>query len=98
MQQNGYRHTDALQKATGFTESRRDQEEVGELDSQEEASPGEIKSREGVLGCRQRVGLLLQLFPNGGTTDIVIVTVLHSRWDSNCVVLWLLCNAGRTLP
>ena len=33
-----------------FTESRRDQEEGGELDSQEEVSPEEIKSREVVLG------------------------------------------------
>ena len=48
-------------------ESRRDQEEGGELDSQEEASPEEIKSREVVLGCRERVGLILLqlLFPNG---------------------------------
>ena len=46
-----------------------------------------------------RVGLLLlQLFPNGGATDTVFVTVLHSRWDSNCVVQWSLSNAGRTLP
>ena len=37
-------------------------------------SPGEIKSREVELGLR--VGLLsLQLFPNGGTTDIVFVTL-----------------------
>ena len=47
----------------------------------------------------ERVGLLLlQLLPNGGATDIVFVTVLHSSWDSNCVVLWSLRNAGRTLP
>ena len=40
-----------------------------------------------VLGYRERAGLLLlQLFPNGGATDIVFVTVLHSSWDSNCVV------------
>ena len=46
---------------------RRDQEEGGELDSHEEASPEEMKSREVVLGERERVGLLLlQLFPNGG--------------------------------
>ena len=33
-----------------------------------------------------RVGLLLlQLFPNGGATDIVFLTVLHSSWDGNCV-------------
>ena len=32
------------------TESRRDQEEGGELDSQEEVSPEETKSREVVLG------------------------------------------------
>ena len=55
---------------------RRDQEEGGELDSQEEASPEGIKSREVVLGYRERVGLLLlQLFPNGGATDIVFVTL-----------------------
>ena len=55
-------------------ESRRDQEEGGELDSHEEASPQEIKSREVELGLR--VGLLLlQLFPNGGATDIVFVTL-----------------------
>ena len=35
-------------------ESRRDEEEGGELDSQEEASPEEIKSREVVLGYRER--------------------------------------------
>ena len=49
--------------------------EGGELDSQEEASPEEIKRREVVLGYRERVGLLLQLFPNGGATDIVLVTL-----------------------
>ena len=59
-------------------------------------SPEEIKSREVELGLR--VGLLsLQLFPNGGATDIVFVTVLHSSWDSNCVVRCSLRNAGRTL-
>ena len=51
---------------------RRDQEEGGELDSHEEVSPEEIKSREVELVLR--VGLLsLQLFPNGGATDIVFV-------------------------
>ena len=81
-------------------ESRRDQEEGGELDSQEEASPEEIKSREVVLGYqRERVGLLLlQLFPNGRATDIVFVTVLHSSLESNCVVLWSQHNAGWPLP
>ena len=58
-------------------------------------SPEEIKGRDVELGSR--VGLLLlQLFPNGGAADIV--TVLHSSWDSNCVVRWSLRNAGRTLP
>ena len=33
-----------------LSEFRRDQEEGGELDSHEEASPEEIKSREVVLG------------------------------------------------
>ena len=32
-------------------------------------------SREVVLGYRERVGLLLQLFPNGGAADIVLVTL-----------------------
>ena len=56
-------------------ESRRGQEEGGELDSQEEANPEEIKSREVVLGYRERAGLLLQLFPNGGATDTVLATL-----------------------
>ena len=55
---------------------RRDQEEEGELDSHEDVSPEEIKSREVELGWR--VGLLLlQLFPNGGATDIVFVTLFR---------------------
>ena len=37
-----------------LSESRRDQEEGGELDSHEEASPEEIKNREVVLGYRER--------------------------------------------
>ena len=60
-------------------------------------SPEELKSREVELGLR--VGLLsLQLFPNGGATDVVFVTVPHSSWDSNCVVRWSLRKAERTLP
>ena len=51
------------------TESRRDQEEGGELDSHEEASQEDVKSREVVLGWRAGL-LLLQLFPN-----IVFVTL-----------------------
>ena len=39
-------------------ESRRDQEEGGELDSHEEASPEEIKSREVVLDYRERESLI----------------------------------------
>ena len=58
----------------GPSESRRDQGEGGELDSHEEVSPEEIKSRE--MDLRLRVGLLLlQLFPNGGAAGIVFVTV-----------------------
>ena len=57
----------------------------GEVVLDPQVSPEEIKCREVELGSR--VGLLsLQLFPNGGATDIVFVTVLHSGWDSNCVV------------
>ena len=74
--------------------------EGGELDSREEVktlSRVQARSR-GRRWCwtykltqkRSRVGrwrvelLLLQLFPNGGATDIV--TVPHSSWDSNFVV------------
>ena len=82
------------QKSTWLAfEFRRDQEEGGELDSHEEASPKETKRREvswtltrklaqkrSRVGrwcwARERVGLLLlQLFPNGGATDIVCVTL-----------------------
>ena len=60
----------------------------GEI-NRREVSPDEIKSREVELGLR--VGLFsLQLFPNGGATDIV--SVLHSSWDSSCVVRWSLRN------
>ena len=61
-----------------------------------QVSPEGIKSTEVELGLR--IGLLLlQLFPNGGATDIVFVTVLHSSWDSNCVVRWsLFCIAVGT--
>ena len=51
--------------------------EGGELDSHEEISPEEIKSRRwcwaGELGL-----LSLQLFPNGGATDIVFVTLFRT--------------------
>ena len=60
---------------TRYRVQARSRGEGGELDSHEEASPEEIKSREVVLGYRERVGLLLLQFPNGGATDIVIVTL-----------------------
>ena len=53
------------------------------LDLQE--SPEEIKSREVELGLR--VGLLLlQLFPNGGATDIVFVTLFSTAAET--VTAW----------
>ena len=45
-----------------------------ELDPQ--VSPEEVKSREVELGWRAGL-LLLQLFPNGGATDIVFVTLFR---------------------
>ena len=57
-----------------FCGSRRDQEKVGGLDRQ--VSPEEIRSRE--VELRLKVGLLLlQLFPNGGATDIVFETLFR---------------------
>ena len=84
-----------------FAECRQDQEEGGELDSQEEASPEVIKSREVVLGYRDRGGLLLlQLFHNGPDTDIVFVTLFCIAVGTAIAytVRWSLRNAGRTLP
>ena len=61
--------------------------------------PEDIKFKSREVELDLRVGLLLlQLFSNGGATDIVFVAVLHSSWDSSCVVRWSLRNAGRTLP
>ena len=48
---------------TYISESRRDQEEGSELDSQEEASPEEIKTREVVLGLRELDFFCFSCFP-----------------------------------
>ena len=64
-----------------------------------QVSPEEIKSRKVELGLR--VGLLLlQVFPNGGATDIVLVTVLHSSCQLGQQLRGAVVagNAGRTLP
>ena len=55
-----WRHVNAIHLCCQVSESKRDQEEGGELDSHEEVSPEEIKSREVELGLR--VGLLLLHF------------------------------------
>ena len=73
----------------GEIKSRRGAAARAEMDSFDEASrPTEtekLKSREAVVLGWSGVGLLLlQLFPNGGATDIVFVTVLYSSWDNNC--------------
>ena len=67
------------------------------LDAQ--VSPEEIKNREVELGLR--VGLpLLQLFPNGGATDFVFVTLFCIAVGT--AIAWCsgrcMRNAGRTLP
>jgi len=76
-----------------FAESRQGQEEGDELDSQEEASLAEMKSREVVLATeRERVGLLLlQLFPNGGATDIVFVTLFYIAVGTAIAWCWGRC-------
>ena len=63
-----------------------------------QVSPEEIKNREVELGLR--VGLLLlQLFPNGGATDIVFVTLFCIAVGTAIAWFrWSLRNAGRTLP
>ena len=57
-----------------------------------QVSPEEIRSREVELGLR--AGLLsLQLFPNGGTTDIVFVTLFRiaigtaTAWYGSCCAM-----------
>ena len=74
-----------------------DQEEGGQLDSHEEANPEEIQSREVVLGesWTSFVSVVSQRRSYG---HCLCDSVLHSSWDSNCVVRWSLRNAGRTLP
>ena len=80
-------------QADYHTESRRDQEEGGELDSHEEVIPEEFKTRKVVLGLR--VGLLLlQLFPNGGATDIVFVTLF--RIAAGTAIAW--CGGRCAMP
>ena len=71
-----------------LTESRRDQEEVSWTLTKKLAQK---RSRAGRwCWASERIGLLLlQLFPSGGATDIVSVTVLHSSWESK----WSLRNA-----
>jgi len=62
-----------------------------------QVSPEEIKSREVELGLK--VGLLLlQLFPNGGTTDIVFVTVPHSSRNGNYPVVLAAVHGSLGLP
>ena len=56
----------------------------GELDSREEVSPEEIKSREVELGLR--VGLLLLVSQRRSYGHCLRDSVLHSSWDSNYVV------------
>ena len=64
-------------------ESRRDQEEGGELDPQ--VSPEEIKSREVELGLK--VGLLLpQLFLDSCATDIVFVSLFHTAVETAIIL------------
>ena len=86
-------HVYLLTHLPRVTESRRDQEEGGELDSPEEFRHFcEIKRRELVLDPQVspeeiksrevelglNVGLFLpQLFPSSGATDIVIVTLFR---------------------
>ena len=80
-------------------ESRRDQEEGDDLDSHEEASAEEIKSREVVLGHRESWTSFASVVSQRRSYGHCLCdSVLHRSWDSNCVVLWSLRNAGRTLP
>ena len=66
-----------------------------QLDSHEEASPEEFKSREVVLCYRERVGLLLlQLFPNSGATDSVFVTLFCTAVGT--AIAW--CCGGCAMP
>ena len=48
-----------------------------------QVSPEEIKNKEVELALGVGLLSLELLFPNGGATDIVFVTVPHSSWDSN---------------
>ena len=86
------------------TEYRRDQKEGNELDSHEGASPEEIWPQEqggsaGLERERERwtsfASVVSQRWSYG---HCLCDCVLHSSWDSNCMVQWSLRNVGRTLP
>ena len=81
--------TKKLDASAGAGEIKR---RVVVLDPQ--VSTEEIKNREVELGLKARL-LSLQLFPNAGATDIVFATALHSSWDSNCVVRYLVAAQCR---
>ena len=71
------------------------------MDSHEEASPEEIKSREVVLGCRDRerwTSFASVVSQRRSYGHCLCDSVLHSSWDSSYVVRWSLRNGGRTLP
>ena len=60
-----------------------------------QVSPEEIKSREVKLGYREIAGLpSFQLFPNGGATDIVFVTLF--RITVGTAIAW--CGGRRAMP
>ena len=72
-----YRSSTGARKLRAQTESKRDQEEGGGAGLQ--VSPEEIKSRAVELGLRVKTSF-------ASVVSVVCDSVLHSSWDSNCVV------------
>ena len=80
------------------TESRRDQEEGSELDSQEQALPRRDQEQGGGAGLESWTSFASVVSQRRSYGQCLCDSVLHSSWDSNCVVRWSLRNAGRSLP
>ena len=95
-------HKLPLGTGTGtVTESRRDQEEGGELDSHEAATePRGDQEQGGGAGLQREswTSFTSVVSQRRSYGHCLCDSVLHSIWHSSCVVLWSLRNAGRTPP
>ena len=109
---------DSHEEVRYFYGSRQDQEEGGELDSNEEvrhfygsrrdqeeergagptSQPRRDQEQGGGAGLLSWTSFASVVPQRRSCGHCLCGSVQHSSWDRNCVVQWLLRNAGRTLP